>query len=283
MGIARAACAFASCLCFATSAHAADTQRRDYMLDPPAAGLFANLDAFTLGAQASLEHRLELDGDITMLTTRVSALGSLGYGEVGAHADVRAALLTLGGSVGYRDVFRNYAVGPGEANTRALRRAADADKTRTHASWPWAEGRARLVIPLESLWLVSSYALRWEDADAGSFDWFHANVHDGGALHRVDTTLFYRHKDFGGLGPTIRYMSLPRTAASGAHTREGELAFGLTFLTRPGLRKRDDLLLFQVLTVPRDQEFGFHVLSAPVYAMLVYRAAFALHRPDRGW
>lgn len=79
-----------------SEARAARPGPRDYFLDPPAAGLWANVDVLTLGVQGSLEHRLELDGDLTMLTTRLSALGSLGYGEAGAHADFRVAFLSFG-------------------------------------------------------------------------------------------------------------------------------------------------------------------------------------------
>lgn len=269
--------AVALSLVCATTAARAEYLTRDYFLDPPAAGLWAHADAFTLGGQASLEHRHEVDGDLTMLTTRVSGLASLGYGDVGAHADFRVALLSFGGSVGYRRTFRYYPVPDGATLTRDVRKEADDQKAYQGQGFTWGEGRARLVIPLESLWLVTNYTLRKENQPDVAFDWFHANVHDGGTLQKADATLFFRHPRFGGLGPTVRWMSLPK----GGGKRESELGFGLTFGTRPGFKRGADLLLFQFLTVPNDDEFGFHVLRAPVYAMLIYRASFGLWRPER--
>ncbi len=262
-------------LCTTASARA-EYLTRDYFLDPPAAGLWAHADAFTLGGQGSLEHRHEVDGDMTMLTTRVSGLASLGYGDVGAHADFRVALLSFGGSVGYRRTFRYYAVPDGATLTRAARQKADDDKTYRGQGFAWGEGRSRLVIPLDSLWLVANYALRKEDQPDVAFDWFNANVHAGGTLQKADATMFFRHPKFGGVGPVVRWMRLPK---GGGETAD-ELAFGLTFATRPGFKRGPDLLLFQALTVPSDDEFGFHVLRAPVYAMLVYRASFGLWRPE---
>lgn len=271
------ACAVGLAMASLASPARAEYLSRDYFLDPPAAGLWTHLDAFTLGGQASLEHRHEVDGDLTMLTTRVSGLASLGYGDLGAHADFRVAVLSFGGSVGYRQTFRYYPVPDGAKLTRATRKDADDAKSYRGQGFTWAEGRTRLVIPLDSLWLVANYAVRSEDQPDVAFDWFHANVHSGGTLQKADATLFFRHPKFGAIGPAVRWMSLPR----GGGTTENELAFGFTFGTRPGFKRGADLLLFQFMTVPKDDEFGFHVLRAPVYAMLIYRASFAIWRPER--
>lgn len=272
----------------AGEAQAAKTGPKDYFLDPPAAGLWAHGDLLTIGAQAALEHRLELDGDLTMLSTRVSALGALGFGDLGAHVDFRAALLTLGGSAGYRQVWRNYPVPEGVEATSELRRQMDKDAKksddepreapyeRNNKGWPWAEGRARLVIPLERLWLVTNGALRWEGGPDNAYDWFHTNVHDGGTLWRADATLFVRHERYGAVGPTVRYMNLPRHGG-----RADEVAVGFTLGTRPGLKRNSDLLLVQFLARPGDKEFGFHVLQVPVFAMIIYRVSFGLSLPPR--
>lgn len=283
-----AAVAAATTFLMSWQAHAIKPPR-DYFLDPPAAGLWAHIDAVTLGVQASLEHRHEVDGDLTMLTTRLSGLASLGYADAAASADFRIALFTFGGSVGYRDVWRNYPVPRGQQSTRDVRLKLDkppenvAERLpyeRGSKVWPWAEGRLRLVIPLESLWFVSNAAVRVEDGQENGYDWFHTNVHDGGTLWRADATLFFRHERFGAIGPAVRYMSLPR---DGKH--ESEVAFGFTFGTRPGLIRgrpaATDLLLFQFLTVPGNEEFGFHVLRAPLYTMLIYRVSFGVSLPER--
>jgi hypothetical protein len=258
-------------------ASARKTGQKDYFLDPPAAGLWAHLDAITIGTQASLEHRLEVDGDITMLVTRLSGLASLGYAETAAHADFRVALFTVGGSVGYRRAWRNFALPNDVDNTAKIRREMDKGESpfeRNAINWPWAEGRLRAVIPLESLWLVTNGALRHEGGPGNAFDWFHTNVHDGGLLWRADATLFVRHEDYGAIGPAIRYMRYPKKGQ-----QVDEIAYGFTLGTRPGWRRKMDLFLFQFLTVPTSDEFGFHVLRVPFYTMLIYRASFGLSLP----
>jgi len=270
-----------------SEARAARPGPRDYFLDPPAAGLWANFDAFTLGAQGSLEHRLELDGDLTMLTTRLSALGSLGYADLGAHADFRVAMVTFGGSVGYRQVWRNYEAPSGEV-TYKNRLKIDRGELdgpsfdRNSKGWMWGEARARAVVPLEHLWLVTNAAVRWEGAPDQSYDWFHTNVHDGtdrSLLWKADATLFVRHERYGAVGPTVRFMRLPRQDKASGHL--DEVAFGFTLGTRPGWKRKTDLFLLQFLAAPGNDEFGFHVTRAPIYAMLIYRMSFALSVPDR--
>ena len=273
-------------------------QARDYFLDPPRAGTFVHGDVFTAGAQATLEKRVAIEDEgMGMFHLRANALASLGYADFGVHTDLRVlGMLTFGASAGYRRVWNNYAYP--EDNSRAKRHdkvgrdgasvAAD-DPGPKVVSWPWFEARARLVVPLESLWLVSNAALRWESpfgdgtdrsGKSGmlddSFDWFHTNVHDPGRLFRLDATLFYRHPKFGGLGPAVRYMTFQRQGQ-----RVDELVYGFTFGTRPGLRKKDDLLLLQVLLDLRDQNksFGWHVgplEKVPAFIMIIYRASFQL-------
>ena len=249
---------------------------RDYFLDPPRRGLYVHGDAFTIGAQASLEHRHELDGDMTMLTSRVSGLVSTGFADVGAYAEVRVAFLSLSLAGGYRDVWKDYSrLGKGEI-TRNMRRASDTAKSFGAESWPWAETRARLMIPLDMFALVASTALRLEDSPDNAFDWFHANIHDGGALTRTYATLFLRSEKIGAVGPVIRWMNMSRRG-----TRVNEVAFGLTAAMRLGIKRNADLLGLQILTVPGDSEFGFHLLKLPVMAMLTYRMTFPLYVPAR--
>lgn len=66
-------------------------------------------------------------------------------------------------------------------------------------------------------------------------------------------------------------MDIPR-----AGDRQLEVAAGLVYGVRPGLKSRDDLLTLLVLARPGDDEFGFHVLRLPLGTMVVYRASFRL-------
>ncbi len=244
---------------------------RDFFLDPPKKGLFAHADAFTAGLQLSLEHRAELDGDLTMLTTRASALGSLGFSEVALQSELRVAFLALGGTVGYRNTWRNYSAPAGGKYTIAQRREADQNKAFTAEDWGFAEARARLIVPLESLWFIGTGTLRYEDSPANSFDWFHATMHDGGVMTKLEAVLFLRSKSLGAIGPAVRYMDMPRGG-----TRVGEFAFGFTGGTRVGLRKNSDMALLQVLAMPYSDEFGFHFYNMPLWIMASYRMSFNL-------
>lgn len=251
-------------------------QRRDYFLDPPRGGTFVHADLITVGAQVSLERRQILEDEtMSNLNARVSALYSLGYADVAGHLDVRLLFLTLGASAGVRRVNRTYTglAGPDgflPEVTSEQRREKDKD-SKDATSWNWAEARARLVIPLEPLWLVTNLAMRWEGQPDNTFDWFHTNVHDGGRLLRFDATMFVRAASFGGLGPTVRILDMPQRGK-----RVTEVAYGLTFGTRAGVFRKDDLFLFQTLVRPGDKEFGFHITRLPAYVMLIYRASFEL-------
>lgn len=262
-------------LTLATSAQAFP-QRRDYFLDPPRGGTFVHADLVTVGAQVSLERRQVLEDEtMSMLNARVSALYTLGYADVAGHVDVRLLLLTLGASAGVRRVNRTYtglAAPDGflpEVTSEGRREKDKESKDVT--SWNWAEARARLVIPLEPLWLVANLAMRWEDQPDNTYDWFHTNVHDGGRLLRFDATMFFRAASFGGVGPTVRLLDMPQRGK-----RVTEVAYGLTLGTRPGVFRKDDLFLFQTLVRPGDREFGFHITHLPAYVMLIYRASFQL-------
>lgn len=258
-------------------------QQRDYFLDPPRRGTFVHADLFTAGVQATLEKRIALeDESLGMLHFRANAVGSIGFGDVGVNTDLRfLGMFTVGAGTGYRRVWNNFSPPAEFANTRERRHDKVEPRGDKAVNWPWFELRARMVIPLEPLWLVTNATSRWEGTvgdsmPANSFDWFHTNVHDPGQLTRLDATLFYRNKHFGGIGPTVRYMNLPRAGA-----RETEVAYGITFGTRPGIFAKDDLLLVQTLFDFKDtkKEFGWHVgplYKIPSYVMIIYRKSFEL-------
>jgi hypothetical protein len=133
-----------------------------------------------------------------------------------------------------------------------------------------------MVVPLDPLFLVTTATLRWEDCRDDSFDWLHANVHDSGMLGKAEGTLFYRHRDLGGIGPYARYMNVPRTNADGDRKRVGELHYGLVFGTRPGwVAPRGgnaDLFFLQLIFKFGDESFGLHPYRLPLYPLAVYRA-----------
>jgi hypothetical protein len=261
---------------------------RDYFLNPPPAGHFAHLDAYTIGAQASYEYRAHLEEDMSMFHARASAVVSYPYTEASANVDTRVFLFTLGASYGYRWVYRNHTFLPNETDRSADRRNdLESDKQWTDQDFTFYEGRLRLTIPLDSFFMANTATLRNEEQDDNSFDWFHANVHDGGTFTKLESTLFFRHRDFGAIGPYLRYMNLPRTdPATGESRREDEIAYGIVFGTRPGFVKpimgNTDLFLFQAIFRFGDDDFGLHayrnLVDVPMSILAVYRVTFGLHR-----
>ncbi len=252
------------------SSSSAPKQARDYVLEPPPRGLWAVVDAYTVGAQGALELRVPIEDESTgMVHLRASSLASLGYGEVAGHLDARISMLTVGGSVGYRDVWRTIEGGPGEELTRDARPSVERERGRA-ATWPFAEGRARLTVPLESLFLLAVGTARREDGPANAFDWFHANVHDGGLLLKLDATLFVEAG--AGSGKTTALVGRVTNLVLQGVPVGSIAAITFTELTRPGLLRREDLVFASVLASPGDREMGYSALGLPIWALVAYRA-----------
>ncbi len=245
---------------------------RDYFLAPPKRGTWALLDAYTAGLQASLEHRHVIAReDYAAVTPRLNALGSLGFGEISAHTDVRFLFFAVGVSGGFRRVWRTYAFEPGFEGTRDVRTDIDDRKAFTTEHWGYGEARVRMALPVhDNVLFVGNAAARYEDCPDNSYDWLHTTMHDRGVLFRYDATVFFKSPGFGAIGPTARVMDLPR-----ANGRELEAAGGFTFGRRLGLLP-NDIFLANVLARPGDASFGFQILRMPVYALLVYRVQVAL-------
>jgi hypothetical protein len=259
---------------------AAAEQPRDYFLDAPTAGTFAHLDAYTVGAQASLENRADLEQGMSMLHTRLSGIASYPYADGSANVDLRVFLLTVGASAGYRHVYRDHTFNAGEDRSLSARNDREKDGNIGSQGFGYYEGRARLVIPLDSFFMIHTGTLRHEDRNDNSFDWFHATVHDSGLVGKYEATLFYRHRDFGAVGPYFRYMNFERTDDAGKQERRGEVYFGGVIGTRPGfIRPRGgntDLALLQVVVRTGDDIYGLHGYRIPAYILGVYRATISL-------
>ncbi len=243
---------------------------RDRFLEPPRAGTYVSAAAFTIGAQLQLEHRRDLEEGFSMLTGSATMTASQGFSETSVGADARLLFFSLGATGGVRDVWRNYAFTPGQQGTRDERRARDKTGDRNVVVWPFAEMRLRMSIPLDLFFWNTTATLRWEGGEGRAFDWFHANVHDAGLFGKVESTFLFRHPSIGAVGPWGRYMRL-----SDAGTLREEFSVGGQWLISPW-KKRDDIIAAQVLVTPGDDNFGFHVLGAPLYVMLAYRATFAV-------
>jgi hypothetical protein len=251
-------------------------QRRDYMLeDVGASGNFLLLDYFGTGAQVGIEHRGSIFGKVNDYTLNTSALVGYPVGQVTASAAVRVLFLRFGGSIGYRTVWRNLSFEPGDDGEycKACDRGARRDRDPILGKGPdtdhfmMAEGSVSLFAPFNE-WVVftSQLAARYEGLRPRSYDWFFTNVHDPGLMTRLETLLFFKHRDWGGFAPYLQIMWLPR----GGH-HDTEVAWGFNAVTRLGLIQRNDLLFATFLIRPGDGSYGQHAYYSPVRALLIYR------------
>jgi hypothetical protein len=206
-------------------------------------------------------------------------IGSYPLGEASARVDLRILFLSIGGTIAYRTVWRELTFEPGEdshclACDRASRREVDRPFGRAPDSdaFPWGELRANLFFPFnEHAILVNNGALRYEARNDRSFDWFYTSVYDRGWLGRFESVLFLKHPDWGGIGPYVQLLVLPR---AGEH--EVQAAFGFNAVTRLGIMPRNDLLFLTFLIRPGDDQYGQHSYFSPIRALLIYRMIFAL-------
>lgn len=245
---------------------------RDNFLNPAKRGTWTSFDAYTLGLQATLEHRISIErDDYAQIVPRVSGAASLGFGEAAIHTDARFLFFSVGATGAFRHVWRTYEFAPGVQGTRELRSDIDKVKGFTGESWFYGEGRVRMALPLSNTFMfIGNAAMRYEDCPDNSFDWFHATMHDRGHLFRYDATIFIRGTGAGAFGPTVRIMDLPRGGR-----REIEIAAGITAGRRMGLFT-NDLLLLNLLVRPGDDQFGLQILKMPVAVLLLYRVSFEL-------
>jgi hypothetical protein len=83
--------------------------------------------------------------------------------------------------------------------------------------------------------------------------------------------MFVKHRDWGGIGPYVQLLMLPR---DGEHDAQWAAGFNATM--RLGLLPRNDLLFLTFLIRPGDPQYGQHNYFSPIRARLIYRMLFQL-------
>jgi hypothetical protein len=258
---------------------AAAEQRYDWLLSGPGEpGNYLNLDVVFGAVQAGVEHRHNMFGAANQLTVRGSALAAIPFGGTQADVDLRIVVLTLGMSVGAQDVWRNQTFAPGESITRKERRQREAGGEFNSSTFGFWEGRVSLVLPFNEYVLfnnVNSY--RISGAPDRTFDNLIGVVHDGD-YERSDFQLFFKHKKYGGLAPMFQVLNFPY-----AGSRHTQLNYGFLLVTRAGLVRRDDLIVFQMLFhtaalggYDNTDSYGMALLRAPATFTLAYRSVISL-------
>jgi hypothetical protein len=254
-------------------------QPQDWMLSAGKTGTFVNLDVIFGAFQAGLERRIPIYGKANQLTLRGSAIAAIPFGSAQLDADLRIVVLIFGASVGIADTWRNQTFTPQESLSRKERREREAAGEMNGMAYGFFEGRVSLVLPMNDYLLFNcANAYRLTSADSRSFDNLLGVVHDGDYL-RSDIQLFFKHKAVGGFAPTAQILNFPLDG--GRHT---QVNYGFTFVSRAGLVRRDDVLLFQLLVHPggtvggydNKNVYGMAVLRGPVGFTLAYRSVINL-------
>jgi hypothetical protein len=254
-------------------------QPRDWMLSASKPGTYANLDAIFGAFQGSVEHRINIYGNANQLTLRASALAAIPFGVAQVDADVRVVLLTVGVSGGVMDVWRNQTFSADEALSRKERREREAAGDMNNMGFGFAEVRASLAIPFNDYLVFNAInGFRVTGADKRSFDNLIGVVHDGNYL-RSDIQLFFKHKAVGGFAPMAQILNFPLEGE-----RHTQVNYGFAYVSRAGLVRRNDLILFQLLYHPggdlggydNKNVYGLATLRSPVTFTLAYRSIIDL-------
>ena len=246
------------------------------------AGTDVYLDAVFPGLQATVEHREPIYGAANGFTARASSLWTMLFMEQQLDVELRVLALTLGGSVGWSHVYRHYEFAANEQSDREGRLIRDDEADWDSGRWPFAEGRLTLSLPFNDYVVFNGInTWRFEDRATRTFDWRNGIVRDNGMLFRSNLALFFKHRDWGAIAPLLE---IQRYGIDGR--RVTQLNYGFMLVTRPGLRERDDIFLFQFLWHFGDrlggfdagESYGQHTFSAPFTFILAYRMAFAIFR-----
>jgi hypothetical protein len=258
-------------------------QPRDFMIAAQPEGTDALVDVVFPGAQAALEHRIPIYFLANQLTLRANALYTLPFYESQADAELRILVLTLGASAGFRSDFRGLSFGTDESLSRTHRRIRDIDGRFEHQTWAFGEGRATVSLPINDYVLLNAInSLRFQGQPDRTFDWRTGIVHDG-SFFKSDITLFFKHSDFGGIGPIMQIVNFGLR-----DTRFTQINYGGVLVMRPGFRRRDDIFFVQVLFHPGDtlgsydneHSYGAHLFFAPITFTIAYRMVLPIWRPE---
>jgi hypothetical protein len=237
---------------------------------------------FGPGFRAILESYQPIEEDMSEL--RLQGWGDVNYGytQISGHADVRFFLLGLGGSVGYRYVWRSLEFRP-EANGRdngytslhrELRREKESDGDSQTDSFPIAEGRLSVFMPMDPVLGLSILSVRYEDRKDNSFDWETATVYDNGVSYRWETVLPFHYRDLGFVGPALRLMYVPRTEPDGEKDWAVDAHYGFVAGTSPDWVASNDQILIRIYTtyLLDNDYFGTHTFHSPIQVVIGYQA-----------
>lgn len=239
----------------------------------------ALLDVFVGGFQAQYEYHQRVFGNANSLSLRGGSIVALPFGLAQAEAELRLVNLFLGVKVGALDVWREMVFADGEDTSRKQRRAREYAGEFDNKVRPFVETRAMLAFPFNDYAVMTGeISYRNDSAKDRTFDWMNNVVRDDD-LMKLDVMLFGKHTDFGALAPVFQVLRYD----VGGDTRQ-QANFGFLFLTRAGLVRRDDIIVWRMmfhntkLTGGYDNgdSYGWATLRGPISFQLVYRSVINL-------
>jgi hypothetical protein len=254
-------------------------QTRDWMVGPQPGGTVLNLDIVFPGAQAQVEHRIPIYGIANELWLKANTLLVTPFFETQADVDLRLVILSIGGSVGYRNNFRAIEFGAREPLDRQHRRSRELSGNTTNVSNVFGEGRATLALPFnDHAVFLSVNGLRFEGGPDRIFDWRTAVVRDSGSYVNSNNTLFLKQRSLGSIGPQLQILNYELDGK-----RHTQFNYGFTLVTRPGFMRKNDIFFLSMLFNFNDSgkqsqsdTYGAHLFFAPMAFQLAYRMIFEL-------
>jgi hypothetical protein len=258
---------------------------RDAFFNPQKPGTRLKLfPFFGPGFRATLENRTQFEPDMSELHTQLIGDVNTGYSEGSLNMDLRVFLLVFGASVGLRNDWHilrfeadDNGLDHGKSELdREARWLKDFDQDWRTATWPWYEGRFRVLMPMYDFMGVTTFHVRYQDRGKGlegpAYDWPLSTVMDDGLIGMWESFLVHRGRHWGFAGPAARVLYVPRNG-----DYKLDFHYGVLAGTQVGPSNRDLLLLRFYTTLGLEDDFmGTHAFRAPIQVVLGYQADFEL-------
>jgi hypothetical protein len=260
---------FFSFLAIAAPRAAYASQAQDWYIGPQEEGSSSELTVFFPGVMATLDHRVDVySGNQLLLQT--GGIVTYPFGNLWVATDLRFLLFSIGGKVGFQDTWRNFTFDADDELSRAELRERSAAGMFDNVAWPYVQGRVTMAIPFnEYLLALSEFLPTYKDSPDRSYDWEAGLVHDRGMLYTWDTTIFFKHKKFGAIGPILEIQDFGLDGK-----RHGQINYGFILVTRAGLVRRNDIIVWRMLFHSGDDFVGGYD-NSDVWGSFNWRGAFS--------
>jgi hypothetical protein len=249
------------------AAHA--TQPQDWYVGVAEEGSSAEVTVFFPGVMTTLDHRLNLYHGGNQLWLTTGGIVTYPFANLFVGADLRFLLFSVGGKIGFQDTWRNFSFDDDEELSRQTLREHNAEGAFNNVAWPWVQARVSMAVPFNDyvLALTEFMPMHMNSPDR-TYDWQANLIHDQGMLYTWDSMLFFKHKKFGAVGPLIEVQDFGLDGK-----RHTQINYGFTLLSRAGLIRRDDLIVWQMKFHSGNKFLGGYD-NSDVWGSFLWRASF---------